>query len=98
MKQEAVIPWLKRLGAKVPVVQVRGGWTVASCPLAPWTHDGGTDKNPAFAVRKELGDAFTHCFACGWHGAQSDLVTEMRHRNKLDPRLDVKWGEVLKLI
>ena len=53
MKQETVIPWLKMLGATVPTAQLRGGWTVACCPLAHWTHDGGTDKNPAFAVRKE---------------------------------------------
>ena len=58
MKQETVIPWLKMLGATVPTAQLRGGWTVACCPLAHWTHDGGTDKNPAFAVRKENGDAF----------------------------------------
>ena len=98
MKQETVIPWLKMLGATVPTAQLRGGWTVACCPLAHWTHDGGTDKNPAFAVRKEDGDAFTHCFACGWHGSQSELVLEMRYRNKLDPHVDVKWGEALRLI
>ena len=98
MKQETVIPWLKMLGATVPTAQLRGGWTVACCPLAHWTHDGGTDKNPAFAVRKENGDAFTHCFACGWHGSQSELVLEMRYRNKLDPHVDVKWGEALRLI
>ena len=66
MHQDSMVKLLKMLGSKIPMAQQRAGWFVASCPLAPWTHDGGTDKNPAFAVKKEPGDAFCTCFACGW--------------------------------
>lgn len=98
MKQAKLIEALQLLQATVPNTQVRPGWTVASCPLAPWTHDGGTDKNPAFAVRSQYGDPFTNCFACGWHGPLSSLVIEMRHRNKASHAVDVPWGKVLDLI
>lgn len=98
MKPERTVQFLKLLKTHVPIHQPRGGWIVASCPLAPWRHDGGTDKHPAFAVKRQAGDAFTNCFACGWHGSMSDLVIEMQHLNKLDKAVDVKWSDALAMI
>ncbi len=98
MTPENIIKALKLLNTKVPVAQQRPEWIVASCPLAPWTHDGGTDHNPAFAVRKEAGDPFCHCFACDWHGSLGELVVEMGHRNKVEHHCDVKWSDVHRLI
>ncbi len=98
MKADRLVKLLKMLNAKVPIAQQRAGWFVASCPLAPWTHDGGEDKNPAFAVKKEAGDAFCNCFACGFHGKLSALVLEMRQRNKTEHKMSVKWGDAMTLI
>lgn len=98
MKSERIVKLLKMLGSKVPLAQQRAGWYVASCPLAPWTHDGGIDKKPAFAVKQEGGDAFCNCFACGFHGRLSELVLEMRVRNKADHRMTVKWSEAEAII
>lgn len=98
MNAERTIKLLKMLSAKVPIAQQRAGWFVASCPLAPWTHDGGTDKNPAFAVKKEGGDAFCNCFACGFHGKLSELVWQMKFYNKTDHQVDVKWSDAETLI
>lgn len=86
------------LGSTPAQAQTRAEWFVASCPLAPWTHDKGTDANPAFAMKREPGDPFTNCFACGWHGTLKDLVFDIRHRNKLRPHLDVSWVKVYELI
>lgn len=98
MHQDSMVKLLKMLGSKIPMAQQRAGWFVASCPLAPWTHDGGTDKNPAFAVKKEPGDAFCTCFACGWHGPLSELLVVMRHRNKTQYVLDTHWGEAHEIV
>src|SRR5262245_24055204 len=98
MNPEKTAKVLKLLKSTVPLNQQRAGWMVSSCPLAPWTHDGGTDKNPAFGVKKMDGVPFSHCFACGWNGSLGDLVLEMRQKNKLQPEIDVKWGDALTII
>ena len=98
MKQAQVIRFLQLLRAKVPADQSRTGWVVASCPLAPWRHEGGVDRHPSFAVRQEPGDAFCNCFSCGFHGRQSDLVLEMRHLNRQTPHGGFAFGRCLELI
>jgi hypothetical protein len=99
MKDAHIKKYLEHLGSK-PAPVDRDGWVVAKCPLAPWRHDSGVDKNPSFAVKIESkGDGFTHCFSCGWHGSQSDLVFEMRFRDKKDPSGDsYEFAEALQLI
>lgn len=98
MNKEQTIKFLKLLKIKVPHDQSRTGWVVASCPLAPWRHDGGEDKNPSFAVKQEAGDAFCNCFSCAFHGKQSDLILEMRRLNKKEPIDTFPFGEALQLI
>lgn len=66
--------------------QTRAGWMIAKCPLAPWTHSGGVDNNPSFAVKiDEHGDPLGNCFSCGAHGKLSDWVMEVAGRNKIKP-------------
>ena len=89
---------LTLLGTHVPQTQNRVGWLKAHCPMAPWTHDGGKDNDPSFAFELRPGDARGNCFSCGWHGRISDLVLEMRYRNKAAHAVDVKWGEVFVLV
>jgi len=72
---------------------------LATCPMAPWTHDKGKDSNPSFAVRDEPGDARTNCFSCAYRGSLSELVLEIRHRNKTQPRIEnAPWGQLLAKI
>lgn len=41
------------------------GWTIASCPLAPWKHQGKLDKRPSFGVRiVNDGESVWSCFTC----------------------------------
>lgn len=51
-----------------------------SCPLAPWTHEKGTDNKPSMLV--DIGEKMPryHCFACKSHGWLSTLV---KNYNKL---------------
>ena len=81
MRPAAITDFLKALGVFPPVSQNRTGWIVSSCPLAPWTHAGGIDQNPSFGVKIEAGDPFANCFSCGWHGALSTLVLELKRRD-----------------
>ena len=83
MNKESTVRFLEHLKADMPSHYQRTGWVVARCPLAPWSHDGGTDKTPAFAIRVEPGDAMCHCFACDFHGRMSELLVLMALRNKM---------------
>lgn len=98
MKRENVIKFLKLLGAKAPSSQPRAGWTVSECPLQAWNHDGGKSSAEVFGVKDEAGDAHANCFACGWHGKLSTLVLEMRHKNTVNPAVEVDWGKAFHMI
>jgi len=51
----------------------------ASCPLAKWTHDKGSDSNPSFAVyRTPRGGLRYNCLACGQKGKLIGLLWKMR--------------------
>ncbi|MCO5157899.1 MAG: hypothetical protein M9945_14315 [Aquamicrobium sp.] len=98
MKIERTVKFLKMLGAKVPLAQKRAGWIVSDCPLGPWRHEGGKSSPEVFGVKREGGDAFCNCFACGYHGRMSDLVLEMQMLNGKQPEIAVKWSEINALI
>ena len=44
-----------------------------SCPLAPWTHASGTDRNPSCGVRLNEVPTKYHCFSCNASGTLKDL-------------------------
>lgn len=98
MKIERIVQFLKLVGSKVPLSQKRAGWVVSSCPLGPWRHEDGKSGPEVFGVKREAGDAFCHCFACGYAGRMSDLVIEMQMLNSKEHALDVKWSTVNQLI
>jgi len=70
--------WLRLVGSRA--AEAGSEWVQAPCPLAPWRHGAGVDRNPSFGVRVEPGDSRTHCFSCGWSGSQMDLVFDLRGR------------------
>lgn len=84
MKREQILAWLPFVGAQPASDQSRTGWVVARCPFGPWSHSHG-DKTPSFGVKIQPGDSFTHCFSCGFHGSQADLVLELRYKLKQGP-------------
>lgn len=98
MNRDQAKKFLQLLGSTVPGLQARASWTVSSCPLGPWRHDGGKSGPDVFGVRTEPGDSFCNCFSCGWHGKQSDLVLEMKLLNKQQPHATFKFGEALTMI
>lgn len=99
MKAKDARLFLKSLGATVPFSQPRTKWVVSDCPMAPWTHDKKKSSAEVFGVRLETGDAFCNCFACGWHGSQTDLVYAIKAKNELSPSgKKYDFGEAVKLI
>ena len=50
------------------------GFSQMPCPLAPWKHSNGIDKNPSFGVNRS---GFSHCFACGFAGDLDQLADEI---------------------
>lgn len=55
-----------------------GHWLMTSCPLAPWTHDRGTDSSPSFGVTVEDDEVSVfHCFTCHKKGPLSHLIRLM---------------------
>ena len=44
---------VERMG--ITSVKKNGDWVMLSCPLAPWTHAGGTDSRPSFGIKEDKG-------------------------------------------
>lgn len=88
MTPSQVQSFLAALGATN--VQPRGGWVSASCPLAPWTHDSGTDSNPSFAISCKPGkESIFNCYACE-HGDLLHLVQLLKKYGAKKPRYDLR--------
>ena len=81
MKSVEAQAFLRELGSDVDRVQADK--IVASCPLAPWLHSGGTDKSPSFALlRGKHGFSSYHCFTCGASGTARGLLWEWMKRGR----------------
>ena len=98
MRPEKTIQFLKLLGAKTTSAHKRTGWIVSDCPLGPWNHEGGKSSPEVFGVKQESGDARCNCFACGWHGTMTDLILEIKVKNKTQPRGVFPFGEAKALV
>lgn len=74
MTMEAAEQFLRILG--VPNIQkdTARGWVRASCPLAPWKHKNGQDRNPSFAIKISEKAPWFHCFSCDSQGMLPKLV------------------------
>lgn len=61
-------------------INSEGTWSMASCPLAPWTHGSGgsgRDMNPSFAVNVEPGASVCKCYSCDFVGPISAVVEKV---------------------
>lgn len=53
-------------------------WLNCSCPFAPWKHERGTDRRPAFGVMiAPDGASHYYCFTCKSTGHFHDLPAEL---------------------
>ena len=74
MKREVIETVLKKMGSRE--FKYSGDWVMTNCPLAPWTHDKGTDSHPSFGVLVKKGISPANCFACGFSGGMLSLIRE----------------------
>jgi len=59
-------------------IEIRGAKIHSSCPLARWTHAGGTDGHPSFGIyRSSHGNLRYKCLACGAAGSMRGLYWQM---------------------
>lgn len=78
MHKDSIRVFLKALRSKPTHNQNRVGWIIATCPYAPWKHDGGVDNHPSFGVQIKEGDISRYnCFSCNSHGDLGDMITEL---------------------
>ena len=82
MNMQEIAEFLRILGAKNIQQDEARGWVRASCPLAPWQHEGGRDRKPSFGIKmpEQEGEApYYHCFTCQSNGPLPKLVTSLMH-------------------
>ena len=64
-----------------------GDWLQASCPFAPFKHDGGSDRHPSWGITvNSQGPSHHSCFSCKSFGDMHELVFELRHLYKSHDR------------
>lgn len=69
-------------------------WLTASCPLAPWRHEHGTDKTPSCGIMVGKFKCKIHCFSCHFSGPPESLLAEL----KLQSRGEFKIGPAMVLL
>lgn len=69
MKEEGIRIFLEALGIDRIRMSVDRGWLNAPCPLAPYTHAGGSDIRPSFGIHiNDEGLSAWWCFGCSPQG------------------------------
>ena len=82
MNMQEITEFLRLIGAKNIQQDEARGWVRASCPLAPWQHEGGDDSKPSFGIKvpeSETEVPYYHCFTCQSNGQLPKLVTALMH-------------------
>lgn len=72
MRKQDIKEVLRSMGASS--FKDSGESIMTNCVLAPWTHDGGTDRKPSLGVKEDQGMSVAHCFTCGFKGGLMTLV------------------------
>ena len=78
MQKEQILEVLNKLGiSDTKYVRSSGvDWVMIHCPLAPFTHEGGTDRKPSCGISIGDSSAF-NCFSCGCKGPLEGLVRSL---------------------
>lgn len=88
MKKESAYHVLGQLGMDLRKVAISGSWHNFSCPMAPWYHKDGIDRNPSFGVSiSEDGSSrsFYRCLSCGQSGTLALLPAKLGKLRGQDP-------------
>lgn len=76
MDEKSIRKHLHTLGVG-PLIKQRD-WLNGPCPLAPWRHRSGHDRNPSFGVHIAKGQqSHYYCFTCKATGRLSDLAADL---------------------
>lgn len=82
MEYQKIIQLLEKLGCR----QIRRRtdlWIVCTCPLAPWTHAGGTDSHPSCAVADDIKNlSGVICKTCNYKGTLNNLILRLVYVHK----------------
>ena len=79
MDKDTARQFIRMLQPNAPVVD-NGEWLNTSCPLARWTHSGGTDNSPSFGIY--IADQSTfHCWGCGLAGPLTRLIELLEEKS-----------------
>lgn len=96
---------IRRLLGLVGIQFVRktySGWLEAPCPLAPWTHARGADRNPSFGVKEDAtGMSGFKCQACHRKGTVPSLIRTLanfREEDYSDLELEAERTEMLGVV
>lgn len=75
MDKQNIIELLVELGVRKNKIQEVSGWMSCGCPLAPYTHERGTDSSPSFGIKiNPDGESFFNCFTCKEKGPVKRLL------------------------
>lgn len=78
MDRESIQSILEEIQGGRADTAVINGWVSAHCPLAPWTHAKGTDRNRSFGVKiNDTGTSIFNCLTCHSKGPLSYLVKRL---------------------
>lgn len=90
MNEVDVVQFLRCLGTAEESIHVKPDWVASPCPLAPWTHEHGTDSHPSFAIRVvDGGESYYNCYACG-SGDLLSMVEDLIKYGAQAPKYDTK--------
>jgi DNA primase len=71
-------------------------WVNFSCPLAPWTHEKGTDRSPSFGISLSEISAYS-CYTCHHHGTLSDFAKLYCDLAGGDPSAAINYSREIEL-
>ena len=96
MNLEQVKQFALAVGTKVE--SSTGEWAQCRCPLAPWTHDSGSDSHPSFAIQygPNIESSF-NCYTCE-AGKIGKLIELLEFHGAKAPKYDLNAARKLWLM
>ena len=89
MHRSTIRAFLKCLGASDREIYVGDAWARCPCPLAPWTHQSGSDSNPSFAVQYADSKPTFNCYSCKT-GLAEDLPRYLQEYGAKPPEYRIR--------
>lgn len=93
MDRDEIVQFVKEvIGPNTQIVH-QDNWVSIPCPISPWTHAGGQDRNPSSGISvKPNGTSIFNCFTCHKKGKLSYLLKE------LEKYTGEEWGALAAAI